>query len=297
MMDDSTEKQENIITAYTKLTKIESWLFPSAGVLLGSLVAASAMGVSITSYSFQIILALIAFGPFLLGSAHCINQYADLELDKINKPWRPLPSGRISIRQALASGAILTLLGLVILLYINTSVFLYGFLFIAILYIYSLPPIRLRKHAFLAYATVGLTFGMLTVLAGWSIFAPLNSSVIMLSIVQFLVFFLFIPLKDFEDIEGDNSNNCTSFAISFGPHKAAEVSHALLTIIPFLYLSLVFTKFVSYTALYILVPATIIMIILPNLMKSDPEKKAWDVAKLYALLIIACVLTVGYWWI
>jgi len=296
-MANSKEKPEHIIKAYTKLTKIESWLFPIAGVLLGSLTAAGSLGISLTSQFFNIILAVIAFGPCLLGSAHCINQYADLELDKINKPWRPLPSGRISVKQALVTGVLLTIIGLAILWFININVFIFGFLFIAILYIYSLPPIRLRKHALLAYSSVGLTFGMLTVLAGWSIFGYISTSVVVLSIIQFFVFFLFIPLKDFEDIKGDDSNNCTSFAISFGPEKAAKMSHLFLSIIPFLYIALVLANFVSIAALYILIPAAIIMAIVPTIMKSDPEAKAWDVAKIYSLLIILCVITVGYWWL
>src|SRR6056297_4200837 len=54
-----------------------------------------------------------AWGFFLSGSAMILNDYFDIEVDKINSPNRPLPSGLISSNTALIFTIIISLLGLI----------------------------------------------------------------------------------------------------------------------------------------------------------------------------------------
>jgi len=61
------------------------------------------------------------WGFFLSGSAMVLNDYFDIEVDKINAPDRPLPSGIISPTTAIFFTVIITLLGLVTSFFINLS--------------------------------------------------------------------------------------------------------------------------------------------------------------------------------
>ena len=54
------------------------------------------------------------WGFFLSGSAMILNDFFDIEVDKINAPNRPLPSGLISSNTALVFTIIISLLGLII---------------------------------------------------------------------------------------------------------------------------------------------------------------------------------------
>ena len=60
-----------------------------------------------------------ACGFFLSASALITNDYFDLEVDKINAPQRPIPSGRVSPSTAMITGIIVGLIGLAIALVIS----------------------------------------------------------------------------------------------------------------------------------------------------------------------------------
>jgi len=57
-------------------------------------------------------LILIAIGGWALSAAAMVfNDYFDVDIDRINDPSRPIPSGQISPKQALIFGIILTVIG------------------------------------------------------------------------------------------------------------------------------------------------------------------------------------------
>lgn len=71
-------------------------LAPMVGVLAG---AGAAIGASGTALSTALVLR-IGMGAVMAGvlnaASNALNQVFDIEVDRINKPKRPLPSGRMS---------------------------------------------------------------------------------------------------------------------------------------------------------------------------------------------------------
>ncbi len=64
--------------------------------------------------------ALIFLTVFLFtGAGNTINDYYDIEIDKINRPDRPIPSGRLSPKEALALSITLFALGLIFASLVN----------------------------------------------------------------------------------------------------------------------------------------------------------------------------------
>ncbi len=94
---------------------------PLTSLMIGVAVFASAFvatGSGIVSFLFPITLAILA--TFFFGSGgNVINDYLDLESDKINHPERPIPSGQVTKNKALhfafilfgISGALTIVLG------------------------------------------------------------------------------------------------------------------------------------------------------------------------------------------
>ena len=81
---------------------------------------------------------LAAVVTFLItGAGNTWNDYLDVEIDRINRPDRVLPSGQVSRRAALIFALSLNAIALVIAAFINPAAFIVAFLASAILYLYS----------------------------------------------------------------------------------------------------------------------------------------------------------------
>jgi 4-hydroxybenzoate polyprenyltransferase len=204
-------------------------------------------------------------GSVLLGSAcaallnaasNVINQYCDVENDRINKPQRPLVVGTISMRGALRFAAALYVLALVptwlVVIWPVAGlverigaplgrhecffVFAAGMLFT---FVYSAPAFgRTKANAFLANLTIAIPRGMLLKVAGWSMVASIAH------VEPWLigaVFFLFLlgasTTKDFSDMEGDRAAGCRTLPIRFGVERASRMI-APFFVLPWLLLPL-----------------------------------------------------------
>src|SRR5262249_50906906 len=88
---------------------------PANSIMVGFAVV---VGIAVTSHNYQEIFSLTSVLGFLTGFfissfSMVSNDIYDYEVDRINQPGRPLPSGIVTRRQAAAFSTILLLLGLV----------------------------------------------------------------------------------------------------------------------------------------------------------------------------------------
>jgi geranylgeranylglycerol-phosphate geranylgeranyltransferase len=137
------------------------------------------------------------------GAGQCLNQYADAELDKQIKPYRPIPSGRVSREEALGLSWLLAMFtvgraftigvnfGLTILVLLGFAVF------------YSVPPFSPRKiNPLLNTAWMAISRGFIPMYAVWSIYGD-TSIGLRYSLLALLWVMGFQASKDVPDIEGD----------------------------------------------------------------------------------------------
>jgi 4-hydroxybenzoate polyprenyltransferase len=177
---------------------------------------------------------------FLNAASNAINQIYDLEIDRINKPNRPLVTGDLSIRQAWIFTWIFYALAIVptwlvvVYPYNAWSAKLFAplgrheCLFIYILgmiatFIYSAPALgRTKAHPILANLTIAIPRGCLLKVAGWTMVAHANIAEPWY-IGSIFMFFLLgaASTKDFSDIEGDRAGGCRTLPIAFGVRKTA----------------------------------------------------------------------------
>jgi 4-hydroxybenzoate polyprenyltransferase and related prenyltransferases len=155
------------------------------------------------------------------GAGNMLNDYYDLEIDKVNKPARPLPSGRIGLKEALNLTIICFLLALVLALIISPAASVIGFVNILILiwYAKSLKRTVLIGNLSIAYLT-GSTF-----LFGASFFG-LEGIIVMLplALLAFLATAAREIVKDIEDIEGDSKDGAVTFPIKYGERPSAYLA-------------------------------------------------------------------------
>jgi 4-hydroxybenzoate polyprenyltransferase len=157
---------------------------------------------------------------------NALNQIYDLEIDRVNKPKRPLPSGRLTIAEAWRFTAITYVLSLVLAWRVAPAdrheCFWLVLVAVVCTFIYSVPPLRTKRLGIWANVTIAIPRGTLLKVAGWS-------SVKTIAGVEpwyiGAIFGLFLlgatTTKDFADMEGDRLGGCRTLPIQFGVRRAA----------------------------------------------------------------------------
>ena len=134
---------------------------------------------------------------FPYNFVYTLNSITDVVEDAANKPWRPLPSGVISRRDAVLWLIFLTfgsILGTVILFEGVEKNLVFFILLFGIFY--SLPPFVLKKRGILACFVTGFGISYPMIVAGGIDFLPCSLSLLLhVSGVT--------ALKDLSDTEGD----------------------------------------------------------------------------------------------
>lgn len=185
-------------------------------------------------------LPLIMVGAFsaavLNAASNIINQYYDLEIDRINKPARPLPSGRVSISGAMIFCAVCYILAVVAAYTVNWQFFWIVILTAFITYSYSGPPFRTKKSWWLANLTIAIPRGCLLVVAGWTAVRSVWDVEIWLLGAVFGLYILgAATTKDFADIEGDRAGGCYTLPVRFGIETSAWLISPFF-VLPFLFM-------------------------------------------------------------
>ena len=177
---------------------------------------------------------------FLNAANNSLNQIYDIEIDRINKPKRPLPAASLSIRQAWGFTWIMYAVGLLptwlVVVYPYTTwsaklsaplpahecFFIYVIAFVST-FVYSVPAFgRTKAHPIGANLTIAIPRGCLLKVAGWTMVAR-ASTLEPWFIGSVFLFFLLgaASTKDFSDIEGDRAGGCRTLPIAFGVRRAA----------------------------------------------------------------------------
>jgi 4-hydroxybenzoate polyprenyltransferase len=174
----------------------------------------------------------------LNAASNGLNQIYDYEIDAVNKPRRPLPSGRMTMREAwvftwvtfaaawllawfVAPGGRHECFWLVVAATIITT-------------LYSVPPFRTKRLGIWANVTIAIPRGAMLKVAGWS---SVKTAVGLEPWFIGAVFGLFLlgamTTKDFADMEGDAQGGCRTLPLQFGVKRAAwMISPAF--VVPFL---------------------------------------------------------------
>jgi len=176
------------------------------------------------------------------AASNIVNQIADLEIDRRNKPDRPLVTGQIAIRQAWVVAAVLYVISIVptwvVVPYpyetfaarLSAPLHLHAAFFIYLVgafatFVYSFPAFgRTKRHWFAANFTIAVTRGGLLKVAGWSFVASVLWGEAW-SIGGIFALFLLgaTSTKDFSDMEGDRAHGCITLPIRFGVARAAKI--------------------------------------------------------------------------
>lgn len=232
------------LTAIIKLIRPINFLITFISVIVAAVIC-----LPDKSPGMNVFIAALA-ASLVMASGNIINDIFDIEIDKINRPGRALPSGKISTKKALVLYFIFLLLSFIFSWFINLSAFLIVAVTTLILYLYSkfFKRIPLIGNIVVAFLT-GLVFIFGGVVVG-------NPSVAIIpALFAFLINLIREIVKDMEDVEGDRKADVITFPIKFGLQNS-KVLILVITILLVLY-----TLYPFITQLYKIEYFIIVMII------------------------------------
>jgi 4-hydroxybenzoate polyprenyltransferase len=216
---------------------------PALGMLSGGATAVGAAPRE--SWSVWLVIYPIAgalMAAVLNAASNALNQIFDLEIDAVNKPKRPLPSGRMTHAEAwaftVATFAAAWALAWLVAPGGRHECFWLVVGATVITSLYSVPPFRTKRLGIWANLTVAIPRGAMLKVAGWS-------SVKTIAGVEpwFIgaIFGLFLlgatTTKDFADMEGDARGGCRTLPIQYGVRRAAWMISPSF-VVPFLMIPL-----------------------------------------------------------
>jgi 4-hydroxybenzoate polyprenyltransferase len=214
-------------TSYVELARPFTLIAPALGFVSGAITAVGAAPAEGWSWS--------VIAPALVGSAmaivfnagnNALNQIYDLEIDRVNKGRRPLPSGRLTIAEAWGFTAVTYALTLVLAWLVapggRHECFWIVLAAIVATYVYSVPPLRTKQRGMWANVTIAVPRGVLLKVAGWSAVKTIAGLEPWYIGAIFGLFLLGASTtKDFADMEGDRRGGCRTLPIVYGVRRAA----------------------------------------------------------------------------
>jgi len=176
-----------------------------------------------------IILLLSTVSVYSISLAnYTLSDLMDVEEDKLNNPGRPLASGIVPKKDALAFIIFLLLLSFLTGFLINLEFDIFLTVSLISAFIYSAPRIRAKSRWYLKLliAALGAFIAPFTVISitGFNIDVTLMSAI-------FMLWGLFtLNIGDLMDYEGDKKSGILSFAVIFGKERAVSFLKLLLIV-------------------------------------------------------------------
>ena len=178
----------------------------------------------------------------LLAGTMVFNDIQDIQVDRVNSPDRPIPSGKVTVRQAYALSTVFSGLALISSLVLGVLTFLTALAALALMAYYNT---RGKKTGLLGNAVVSFNVALPFFFGGLAV----NSLRPLL-----FIFFLLALLantarevaKGIADVPGDGSKGIMTIAVTQGPKRAAELAASFFAIAVLLsFLAPVFDQKVS----------------------------------------------------
>ena len=195
--------------AYLEITRPGNCLLAGIAALIGLLVAGG------SPEPFTI--ALVFFAVFAVtGAGNGVNDYFDREIDAVNRPRRPIPSGRISPDRARTWSIVLFAAGSAAALFINPLAFAIAAANSILLYLYAR---NLKVTPFAGNLAVGYLTGS-TFLFGGAAGGDVGITFFLFSLAALVTLAREIE-KDIEDVPGDSASGARTLPIVIGERRSS----------------------------------------------------------------------------
>lgn len=179
----------------------------------------------------KVVTCMLLSGPLMAGYTQTLNDFYDREIDAINEPYRPIPSGAISVPQVVAQILILLAGGIALAYTLDQwggndypKIMIITLIGTFLAFIYSAPPLKLKKNGWFGNYALGASYIALPWWAGHSLFGDLNWTIVILTLIYSFAGLGIAVVNDFKSVEGDRTLGLNSLPVMFGVGGAAWIS-------------------------------------------------------------------------
>jgi len=279
------------VRTYLELMRYKNCLMAGFAAVIGTLIAfnilVSVAHGSNTRGTFPVPATGLVFVVVFLvsGAGNAINDYFDIKIDSINRPERPIPSGRVELKEALYFSCLLFVLGTALAIAINTVCGFIAFFNSLLLIFYAKT---LKSTPLLGNLSIGYLTGS-TFLFGASVFGFEGLKTLsVLFVLSALAITAREIVKDIEDMEGDKIEGADTLPLRIGAKNASYLA-ALIGLIAVLLSPLPYLMSVlgmRYLYLVFLADLGFLAAIHQILIRNNPSKssKMLKIAMFFALL-------------
>jgi len=215
--------------AVLELLKPITWFPPMWAFACGSISA----GVPFAGRGGSIVLGLVITGPLVCATSQAANDWYDRDVDAINEPQRPIPSGRIPGTWGFRIALLWTLLSLIAAVPLGLTGVVAVTIALAFAWAYSAPPLRFKQNGWIGNAAVGLTYEGLAWLTGAVVLldgALPSGRIVAIAALYSLGAHGILTLNDYKSIAGDRQMGIRSLPASLGPVLAGRVLCAVMIV-------------------------------------------------------------------
>ncbi len=211
-----------------QLLKPITWFPPMWAFMCGAISS----GAGLDGRWLFVLGGILLAGPLVCGTSQAVNDWFDREVDAINEPDRPIPSGRIAGRWGLYIALIATAVSALVAWLLGPLVFAAGLVGLALAWGYSAPPFRFKTSGWTGPAVVGLTYEGLSWFTGATVMlGALPASEVLVVLVLYSVgAHGIMTLNDFKAVEGDRATGLKSLPVTMGVENAARLACAVMAI-------------------------------------------------------------------
>jgi chlorophyll/bacteriochlorophyll a synthase len=209
-------------SAILQLLKPITWFAPmwafGCGVVSSGLAA---------SARWTMVLAGIALvGPLVCATSQAVNDWYDRDVDAINEPNRPIPSGRIPGRWGFYIACLWTILSLAWAWSLGKWVFCAAIVGLVLAWVYSAPPVRLKQNGWWGNSAVALAYEGLPWFTGAAVMAASlpDFRIVIIALLYSLGAHGIMTLNDFKSIDGDRSLGVRSLPVQLGVERAVQLA-------------------------------------------------------------------------
>ena len=191
---------------------------------LGVIIGAAVAGVTIPLPLEFFVAIAVTF--MISGAGMVVNDYFDYNIDRINRPKRPLPSGKITRSNAkLYAGVLYLVSNLLAIFLLNTYLAALTFFNTLITYFYA-EHLKKRPSGHIAVGWLAAS----TFLYGGLILGVVEPIILVLVVVAFFSNLSREIVKAIEDMRGDRQYGIRSMPITIGTTAARHIASILIII-------------------------------------------------------------------
>ncbi|MDN3644777.1 chlorophyll synthase ChlG [Pontixanthobacter aestiaquae] len=277
-----------------ELTKPVTWFPPMWAFMCG--VVSS--GVSIADNWTFLLAGILLTGPIVCGTSQVINDWCDREVDAINEPDRPIPSGRTPGRWGVWIALTGTGISLVVGALLGTWVFIATCVALFFGWAYSSPPLRLKRSGWWGPAACALSYEGLSWFTGATVMLGAVPGTDLLAVL--LLYSLgahgIMTLNDFKAVEGDTATGLRSLPVIMGVRNAALTACAVMALSQVAVIALLIQQQLALSAAIVSVLLFIQVACMVRLIRDPKQYAPWYNATgvlLYVLGMLASALGLG----